>query len=81
MRCISDKHLWNIEGFFHQGQYDIEIHKLIGLPVQILPMAKLRIVLLLQLFSREPFQPPFKFAPAKLLQAKTSHFSFGCYLF
>lgn len=59
MKSISDNHLWHIEECIHQGQHETETHKPIGLLVQMLPMAMLRIVLLLQLFSSKPSQPAF----------------------
>lgn len=64
----------------NQEQYEIEILKLTGLLVQTVPMALLKIVLLLQLFNSSLSILPFKFAGAKVLQAKSSHFTFGCYL-
>lgn len=76
----SDDHLWHIEQHVNQGQYKTEIQKLTGLLVQTVPMALLKTVLLLQLLSSSLCILPFKFTGAKLLQAKSSHFKFGCYL-
>lgn len=76
----SDDHLWHIEECVYQGQYETEIHTLTVLLVQTMPMALLKTVLLLQLLSSSLSILHFKFAGAKLLQAKSSHFTFGCYL-